>query len=101
VPEAGVECRAEVVFLQEAPRERRDIGISHSAYEIGKRKRKRVWTAIQMGSGMVVDDRTDLSRGANDDVITTDVRRRGEKTTRIINVYNQKDVQSGERERPA
>jgi len=28
----------------------------------------------------------DLSRGANDDVIATDVRRRGEKIMRIVNV---------------
>ena len=48
----------------------------------------------------MVDKRTDLSRGANDDVIAPDVRRRGGKITRIINIYNQKDVQSGERKRP-
>jgi hypothetical protein len=50
---------------------------------------------------MVVDERTDLSRGANDDVIATDFRRRGEKITRIHNVYDQKDALSGEREKPA
>jgi hypothetical protein len=44
-----------------------------------------------MGSGLVVDDLTDLSRGANDDVIVTDLRRRGEKITRIDNVYDQRD----------
>jgi hypothetical protein len=79
---------------QEPPRERGDIGISHSAYDI--RKRKRVWTAIGKGSGLVVDERTDLSRGATDDVIATDIRRRGEKITRIINVYDEKDAWSGE-----
>jgi hypothetical protein len=93
--ETGVERRADVVCLQEPPRERGNIGISHSAYEI--RERKRVWTAIRRGSGLVVDERTDLSRGANDDVIATDVRRRGEKITRIVNVYDQRDGQSGER----
>jgi len=55
--ETGVECRVDVVCLQEPPRERGGIGISHSAYEI--RKRKRVWMAIQRGSSLVVDDRTD------------------------------------------
>jgi len=45
----------------------------------------------------VVDDRTDLSGGANDDVIATDVRRRGEKIPRIVNIYHQKDARSGER----
>jgi hypothetical protein len=93
--ETGVKRRADVVCLQEPPRERGNIGISHSAYEI--RERKRVWTAIRRGSGLVVDERTDLSRGANDDVIATDVRRRGEKITRIVNVYDQRDGQSGER----
>jgi len=94
--ETGVERKADVVYLQEPPRERGGCGISHSAYEI--RKRKRVWTAIQKGSRLVVDERTDLSRGAHDDVIVTDVRRRGEKITRIVNVYDQRDTQSGERQ---
>jgi len=83
------------VCLQEPLRERGEIGISHSAYEI--RKRKRVWMAIRKGSGLVVDEQTDLSRGANDDVIATDVRRRGEKIMRIVNIYDQKDAWSGER----
>ena len=54
--------------------------------------------AIQKGSGLVVDEWTDLSRGANDDVIVTDIRRRGEKITRIVNIYDQRDTQSGERQ---
>jgi len=94
--EMGVERKADVVCLQEPPRERGGCGISHSAYEI--RKRRRVWTAIRKGSGLVVDERTDLRRGAHDDVIVTDVRRRGEKITRIVNVYKQRDTQSGERQ---
>jgi hypothetical protein len=36
--ETGVERRADVVCLQEPPRERGGIGISHSAYEIRKEK---------------------------------------------------------------
>jgi len=93
--ETGVERRADVVWLKEPPREKGGIGIRHSAYEISKRKRD--WTAIRRGSSLLVDERTDLSRGANDDVIATDVRRRGETITRIVNVYDQKDTQSGER----
>jgi hypothetical protein len=95
--ETGVERRADVVCLQEPPRERERGGvrISHSAYEI--RKRKRVWTAIRRGSGLVVDERTDLSRGVNEDVIVTDLRRRGERITRTVNVYDQKNTHSGER----
>jgi len=45
----------------------------------------------------VVDERTNLSRGANEDVIATDVRRRGERITRIVNVYDQKNSHSEER----
>ena len=44
----------------------------------------------------MVDERKDSSRGANDDVIVTDVRRSGEKITRIVNIYDQRDTPSGE-----
>jgi len=97
--ETGVERRADIVCLQEPVRIREEIGISHSAYEM--RKRKRVRSAIQKGSGLVVDEGTDLSRGANEDVIATNVKRRGEKITRIVYVYDQEHPQSGKRERPA
>ena len=80
--ETGVECGADQVRLQEPPREMGDIGISHSAYEL--KKQHRVWTSIRMGSGLVVDYQTDLSRGADDGVIATDVRRRGENITSIV-----------------
>jgi len=83
-PETGVECRADVVCLQEPPRERGGVGISHSGYEI--RQRKRIWMAIRRESGLEVDERTDLRRGVNEDVIATDVRRRGERITRMVNV---------------
>jgi len=49
----------------------------------------------------MVDDRTDFSRSVNDKVIAPDVRRRGEQITRIVNVSNQEEAQSGEREGPA
>jgi exonuclease III len=42
-----------------------------------------------------------VKRRANDDVIATDVRTRGEKIMRIINFYDPKDAQSGERQRLA
>jgi hypothetical protein len=93
--ETGVERRADVVCLQQPQRERGGIRISHSAYAI--RKRKRVWTAIQRGSSLVVVERTDMSRGANEDGNATDGRRRGERTMTIVNVSNQKNTHSGER----
>ena len=72
--------------LQEPLSETGEIGISHSAYEM--RKSQGVWTAIQKGSGLVFDERMDLSRRANDNVIATDIRRRGKKRTSIVNIYN-------------
>jgi len=49
----------------------------------------------------VLDQSTDLSRCAIDDVIATDVSKKGEKCTRNVNVEDQNDTQLGERERPA
>jgi len=94
--ETGVDRKADSVLWQEPPGEKGRIGISHPAYEI--RKQKRVWTVVQKGSSLATDERTDLSRGANDDVMVTDVKRRGENMTRIINVYDQRDVHTGERQ---
>jgi len=36
----------------------------------------------------VIDKRTDLNPGANDNAIATDIRRRGKTTTRIVNIYD-------------
>jgi hypothetical protein len=80
----GVEHKADVVYLEEAPIERGGIGISHWAYEL--RKRYRVSIAIWTGCCLVIDEQTDLCSGANENVITTDVRRRGERIMRILNV---------------
>jgi hypothetical protein len=52
--ETVVECTVDIVCMQEPPRERGGVGISDSAYE--KRKRKTIWTVIQKGSGLVVDE---------------------------------------------
>jgi len=53
--------------------------------------------AVRMGSGFTTDQLTDLSRSANDDVMVTEIKRRGEKITRIINVSDQRDIQTGQR----
>ena len=42
--------------------------------------------AVHKGSSLAVDEQTDLSKGANHNVIVTDVRRTGEKVTSFINV---------------
>jgi len=57
----------------------------------------RVSTAIHNGSGLVVEEGSDTSSRANEDVIVTDVRRRGEYKTRIINIHDQMVMHSGER----
>jgi hypothetical protein len=46
----------------------------------------------------MVDEHTDLLTAVNDDVIVTDVRKRGEKLSRIVNDEDQRDTQSGERQ---
>ena len=53
---------------------------------------------MRKGSGLATDERTDLSGGTNDDLIVTDVKRRGVKMTRIINIYDQRDVQTREKQ---
>jgi hypothetical protein len=45
---------------------------------------------IRNGSGLVVDELKDLSSGANDDVIASDIRRRGERITKIVNISDEK-----------
>ena len=46
----------------------------------------------------MVDHQTDISRGANEDVIATAVGCRGEMITGIITIYEQKNMHSGERQ---
>jgi endonuclease/exonuclease/phosphatase family metal-dependent hydrolase len=95
VLETGVEQKADVVCLQEPPSERAGIGISHSGYDI--RNRKRVWTAVRKGRGLTTNERTDLSRNTGYDVIVVDITKRREKMIRIVNIYDQKARETGER----
>jgi len=89
----AVDCRTDVVCLQEPLRDRGGVGINHTAYEI--RKRNRVWMAIRKGSGLLVEQRTGSNWGANDNVIVTDVSRSGENIPRIVNIDDRRDTQSG------
>jgi hypothetical protein len=52
---------------------------------------------LRMESGLATDKQTNLSRGANEDDMVTDVTSRGEKMVRRLNVYDQRDVQTGGR----
>jgi len=93
--EMGVDRKADLVLLQVLLVDKKKIGICQLADQI--RKRKRVWTAVRKGTGLTTDEQKDLSSGANDDVTVTSVKRRGEIMTRIFNVDDQRDVQTGER----
>jgi len=66
-----VEQKADVVCLQEPPRDRAGIGISHPAYEF--RKSKRVWMAVREGSGLITNQRTNLNNIAGNDMIVVDI----------------------------
>jgi hypothetical protein len=93
--ETGAEHTGDEVCLQEPRSERGGCGISHAVYEL--RKSKCMLMAIRKRSSIVVDGLPDLSTGASEDVIITDVTRRGEYITWIVNVYNQRDRESEER----
>lgn len=51
---------------------------------------------MRKGSGLAPDKRTDRSKGANDNVNVTDIPSRTEKMTRMIKIYDHRDVQPGE-----
>jgi len=57
-----------------------------------------VWMAIQKRSGVVVDGLIDSSRGANEDVIVTEVTRVGRSESRLL-IYMIKKTPSQEAER--
>jgi len=94
--ETGVEQKADLVLLQEPLEDRGGIEISHSAHEI--RKQMTVWTAVCKRSGLATDQQPHLSRGANNDLVVTDVQRRREKMTGMINIYDQNAVRTEDRQ---
>lgn len=93
--EMGVEQEADVVCLQEPTRERAGIGINHWADDI--RTRKREWSVVPKGSSLTMTQRTDLSKNAGDNVIDVDINMMGEKMIRIINIYDLRVREPGER----
>jgi len=44
-----------------------------------------------MGSGLTTNEQTDFSKNAVSDVNVVDIERRGDKMTRIVNTYDQRD----------
>lgn len=84
--ELGVEFRSDVSCVQQPAIEKEGIGISHRVSNISKRKR--LWTVISEGSDLWVYELRESSRGANENVIATDVRRTGQTITLIVNFYD-------------
>jgi hypothetical protein len=52
---------------------------------------------VRKGSGFAPKEQIDLSKNAAGDVIVVDIKSRGDKMTRIVNIYNQKETETGER----
>jgi len=52
---------------------------------------------VPKGSGCGINKRTELSQNARGDVIVVDIKNRGEKITRIVNIYEEREGESGER----
>jgi hypothetical protein len=52
---------------------------------------------VPKGSGFETNERTELSENALCDVIVVDIKRMGEKMTRIVNIYDQKEWETAER----
>jgi len=83
---SGVEQTADVVCLQEPPIDRQRFNMRHTAYD--RRTKKTVSTTVRNASDLAVDEWMDLSKGGYHDVVVTDVRRRGEKVTTLLNIYD-------------
>jgi hypothetical protein len=49
------------------------------------------------GTGLPTHERTDLSMNAGDNVIVVDIKRRGENMIWIVNIYDEKARETGER----
>jgi len=78
----------DVVCLQETPRERAGSRISHAANDF--RKGKSVWTAARKGSSLRTNEQSEFSKNAGHDIIVINIKSRGEKMIRIVNIYDQR-----------
>jgi len=94
--ERWFERKANIVCLQKPQRAKTGFAICRAAYKITKRNR--IWTAIQEGSDLEVDERSDLCSRANNDVNVAVLMLTGEKIMRWVMIYDQTDMQSGERQ---
>jgi hypothetical protein len=90
----GVAHRVDVACFQVPPIDKASCGISHSSRKV--RFGNSVCTAIPKWNSLVIDERTEYCRGDNNNVIATDIPRRGQMITRIIIDYHYINTQSGE-----
>lgn len=67
-------------------------GSNHPAYKI--RKQRRIGTAVHKGSDHETVQQADLSRVTNDNIIATVVKGKPEKMMRIVNIYEQQNMQT-------
>jgi hypothetical protein len=93
--ETGVEWKADEVCLLEPLRDTAGIRVIHSAYDIGKIKR--MWTAVRSGSCLSRNERSHLKRIADEDVIGVDIKTRGKKMKRTVNIYDLRVWETDER----
>jgi hypothetical protein len=82
VLETGDDCTADGLNLQEPPCNTGGIGINHSAYEL--RTRENFLMTVQRRSGLAVDEQTDSTTGANENIIATDIKGTGEMIARTV-----------------
>jgi len=93
--EKGVNRKADVVYLQQSMRQRSGIGISHYVYN--NTKRISVWTMVCKGSNCTMNWRTELGKNAGNDSIVVDINTLAENIIMIINIFNQRATETGER----
>jgi hypothetical protein len=93
--ETGVEWMADGVGRQEPLRDGAESGIGHRAYDF--MKRRRVWMASTKGSSHTKNEPTDFSQNDDADQLIVNINRSREQMIRIVNIYELKTGETGER----
>jgi hypothetical protein len=93
--DTGAKRKPDVVCQQEPQRETEEVGISLPAYNV--RNRLIVQTAVPKRSDLATNEPTDLSKNAVGDLIVVDIERQGEMMPRIVNIYDQREGDTGQR----
>jgi len=59
--------------------------------------RKRVWMAVRKGIGFANTEGADLSKNTVSDIIVVDIETRGHMMKTIVNMYDEREGETGER----